>query len=63
MVSPFGLIDPEHREVSLLFDTEMLREETLTFHPADNRATIFIGTKDMLAFLGGLGVKYQTIEV
>lgn len=63
VVSPFGLIDPDHREVSLLFDTEMLDEETLTFHPGDNRATIFIGAKDLLAFLGGLGVEYRTIEV
>ncbi|MER6016494.1 prolyl-tRNA synthetase associated domain-containing protein [Streptomyces bluensis] len=63
VVSPFGLIDPDHREVVLLFDAEMLEEETLTFHPGDNRATIFIGTKDLLAFLGGLGVEYRTIEV
>ncbi|MET9720226.1 YbaK/EbsC family protein [Streptomyces rochei] len=41
VVSPFGLIDPDHREMALLFDTEMLEEETLTFRPGDNRATIF----------------------
>ncbi|MFF9496571.1 YbaK/EbsC family protein [Streptomyces flaveolus] len=63
VVSPFGFIDPDHLEVTLLFDTEILQEETLTFHPGDNRATIFIGTKDLLAFLGGLGVQYRTIEV
>ncbi|MFC8999830.1 YbaK/EbsC family protein [Streptomyces rochei] len=63
MVSPFGLIDPDHREMALLFDTEMLEEETLTFRPGDNRATIFIGTQDLLAFLDGLGVEYRTIEV
>jgi Ala-tRNA(Pro) deacylase len=49
--------------VSLLFDAEMLQEETLTFHPGDDRATIFIGTKDLLAFLDGLGVEYRTIDV
>lgn len=63
VVSPFGLIDPDHREVTLLFDTEMLEEETLTFHPGDNKATIFIGTKDLLAFLDGLGVEYRMIDV
>ncbi len=63
VVSPFGLIDPDHRQVSLLFDTEMLEKETLTFHPGDNRATIFIGTKDLLGFLSGLGVEYRAIEV
>lgn len=62
VVSPFGLIDPGHRDVSLLFDAEMLDEETLTFHPGDSRATIFVATKDLLAFLGGLGVEYRTIE-
>ncbi|MGW2044683.1 YbaK/EbsC family protein [Streptomyces sp. NPDC001858] len=63
VVSPFGLIDPDHREVSLLFDAEMLEEEILTFHPGDNRATLFIGAKDLLTFLAGLGVEYRTIEV
>ncbi|MER5201285.1 YbaK/EbsC family protein [Streptomyces sp. NPDC002755] len=62
VVSPFGLIDPDHREVSLLFDAEMLEEEILTFHPGDSRATIFIGTKDLLTFLAGLGVEYRTVE-
>lgn len=57
------MINPEHRDVALLFDSEMLEEETLTFHPGDNRATIFIGTQDLLEFLASLEVDYRAITV
>ncbi|MEV5575427.1 YbaK/EbsC family protein [Spirillospora sp. NPDC052269] len=63
VVSPFGLIDPDHRAVTLLLDGEMLAEKTLTFHPGDNRATLFIGTEDLLAFLRDLGIPYRTIDL
>jgi Ala-tRNA(Pro) deacylase len=48
VVSPFAFMDPGCRQVALLFDTEMLDEQILTFHPGDNAATIFIGTHDLL---------------
>lgn len=63
VVSPFGMIDPDHREVELLFDAEMLEKETLTFHPGENTSTIFIATGDLLAFFDSLGVEHRVITV
>lgn len=63
VVSPLCLIDPACRNVDLLFDEEMLTEPFVTFHPGDNRATIFLGTHDLLAYLTLLGVGHRVIDV
>ncbi len=63
VVSPFGMIDPARREVQLIFDEEMLQQQILTFHPGDNRATVFINTTDMLAFLSRVGVAYRVLSL
>ncbi|WP_312719263.1 YbaK/EbsC family protein [Mobilicoccus sp.] len=62
VVSPLGLLSPAHRGTLLSFDRDMLSERVLTFHPGDNRATIFIATADLLDLLDAEGVEYQVID-
>jgi len=56
----------DQKELDLNRLVTTLGENRLSFGSAErlaDRATIFIGTKDLLAFLGGLGAEYRTIEV
>lgn len=63
VVSPLGMIDPDHRSVALYLDKAMMQEEIFTFHPGDNRATLFLGTQDFLRFYDELGIAYHLVEV
>lgn len=63
VVSPFGMLDPAKREVRLLFDKEMLEQQTITFHPGDNRATLFVGFEALLGFFTQLGIDYSLIDI
>ncbi|WP_295028107.1 prolyl-tRNA synthetase associated domain-containing protein [uncultured Mobiluncus sp.] len=63
VVSPLGMIDPGHRSVALYLDKAMMQEEIFTFHPGDNRATLFLGTQDFLRLYDELGIEYHLVEV
>ncbi len=54
-VSPFGAInDTEHR-VTVVLDAAMMQQETLNFHPLDNRMTTAIARDDLVIFLRWTG--------
>lgn len=62
-VSPFTLLDPGHREPVLLWDREILREPTLTFHPGTDTETIFIGSQDMEGLMAAAGVQQRVVDI
>ncbi len=54
-VSPFGAInDTEHR-VTVVLDAAMMQQETLNYHPLDNRMTTAIARDDLIRFLHWTG--------
>ena len=63
VVSLFGLLNNEERDIKVYLDREMLSEKIVTFHPNDNSQTAFISTEDMYKFLGELGYKYHIVEL
>ncbi len=50
-VTPFGLIDGNAEEVSVVIDKEIFEDDFVHFHPLRNTATLKISTKDFRKFL------------
>ena len=62
-VSPFGLINDTENHVHLFLDKNLEREESLSFHPNDNTATVVIAREEFLRFLNGCGNSYEFVEL
>jgi Ala-tRNA(Pro) deacylase len=54
-VTPFALINDVERAVRVGLDQEMLKGETLNYHPLTNAATTRIAAADLLAFIRACG--------
>jgi len=54
-VSPFGLIHPGARDVTVVLDADLARAERLGFHPNVNTATITLTAADFFRFLDSRG--------
>lgn len=54
-VSPFGAINDRNQRVTVVLDSEMMRHETLNYHPLDNRMTTAIARDDLVRFLRWTG--------
>ena len=63
MVSPFGLLNNDEKDVKICMDKEIITEEILTFHPNDNTKTLFITTKDLFKYLENIGYELNIIEL
>ena len=63
MVSPFGLLNNDEKDVKIYMDKEIITEEIMTFHPNDNTKTLFITTKDLFKYLENIGYELNIIEL
>ena len=63
MVSPFGLLNNDEKDVKIYMDKEIITEEIRTFHPNDNTKTLFITTKDLFKYLENIGYEINIIEL
>lgn len=54
-VSPFGLINDSKKEVLIVIDQDLKKEELINFHPNVNKATVGIKFKDFERFLAWCG--------
>jgi len=54
-VSPFAVTNDHTHKVGVAVDREILRHETLNFHPLDNSMTTSINSEDFLRFLESEG--------
>ena len=61
-VSPFGLLYDEKHEVIVVLDEDLIRAESVNFHPNVNTATLTIATADFLRFLKFRGNRVITIR-
>ena len=63
VVSPFGLLNNEDKDIHVYFDQEIVSEERMSFHPNTNEKTIFINTQDLFTFLKAIGYEPHVIEL
>lgn len=54
-VSPFGLINDSKKEVQVVIDQDLKKEERINFHPNVNTATVGVDFKDFEKFLAWCG--------
>lgn len=63
VVSLFGLINNEDKDIKIIFDEDVINEEIFTFHANVNTITVFISKKDMIKFTEELGYEYKIIKI
>ena len=63
MVSPFGLLNNDEKDVKIYMDKQIITEEIMTFHPNDNTKTLFITTKDLFKYIESIGYEINIIEL
>lgn len=63
MVSIFGLIHNEARNVQVIVDRELMSKNHITFHPNINTVTIQITIADMLHFVDEMGNAIRFIDL
>ena len=62
-VTPLGLLNDEEGNVELFMDQEFLEPPALIgVHPNDNRATVWLGTEDLLRILREQGTNVTVTE-
>ena len=54
-VTPFALINDREHRVKVVLDGEMMRAETINYHPLKNDATTAIQPKDLRRFIADCG--------
>lgn len=62
-VSPFGLINDTENHVHLFIDSNLQQQESLSFHPNDNHATVVITQQEFMRYLKEVGNSYEFIEL
>ena len=62
-VSPFGLINDEENHVHRFLDESLQQQESLSFHPNDNRFTVVISRKEFEKYLTAVGNSYEYIKL
>ena len=62
-VSPFGLINDSENHVHLFLDENLRHQQSLSFHPNDNHATVVISQTEFLRYLSLAGNSYEFISL
>ena len=63
MVSQFGLLNNDEKDVKIYMDKQIITEEIMTFHPNDNTKTLFITTKDLFKYFENIRYELNIIEL
>lgn len=56
-VTPYALINDKDKRVTVVLDDEMLRSNTVNFHPLHNAASTTMTSVDLVKFIEHLGYK------
>lgn len=62
-VSPFGLINDQHKEVVVYIDEDVLSEGYVNFHPNVNTMTLNLSSEDFRRFLTSTGNKVNVVAI
>lgn len=63
VVSPFGLLNNEDKDIKVYIDKEIINEDRMSFHPNTNEKTIFIKTGDLIKFLDNIGQPANIVKI
>lgn len=63
IVSPFGLLNNEDKDIKVYIDKEIEGEERMCFHPNTNEKTIFLKTSDLLKFIESIDYIVNIVEI
>ncbi|MGT2933501.1 prolyl-tRNA synthetase associated domain-containing protein [Streptococcus catagoni] len=63
VVSPFGLLNNKDHDIALYIDKAIMSEKRMSFHPNTNEKSLFIDTKDLLAFIESLDYQVHLIDL
>ena len=63
VVSVFGLLNNSAKNIQLYFDSDIMSEQMMSFHPNVNTKTIFLSTSDVLKFVKEIGFDYSIIDL
>lgn len=63
VVSIFGLLNNEEKDIHVYFDKEITKEPRMSFHPNVNTKTIFLYTNDIFKYLENIGFNYSIIDI
>ena len=61
-VSPFGLINDHDKNVRVILDEDLRKEELINFHPNVNTSTITIAFEDFMTFLAWCKNEVHTMK-
>ncbi len=61
-VTPFALVNDKEKRVTVVLDGDMLKNETIHFHPLHNAASTTIRAADLLKFVQALGYEPIVVE-
>ncbi|PAB01727.1 prolyl-tRNA synthetase associated domain-containing protein [Enterococcus canintestini] len=63
VVSIFGLLNNEEKDIHVYFDKEITKKPRMSFHPNVNTKTIFLYTNDIFKYLENIGFNYSIIDI
>lgn len=63
VVSIFGLLNNQEKDIRVFIDKDIAKDNILTFHPNTNEATLFITAKDTKKFLESLDYNLEEISL
>lgn len=63
VVSIFGLLNNDEKDIHVYFDKEITKESRMSFHPNVNTKTIFLDTNDIFKFLDNIDYNYSIIDI
>ncbi|MDO4604701.1 MAG: prolyl-tRNA synthetase associated domain-containing protein [Helcococcus sp.] len=63
VVSPFGLLNNDDKDVQIYMDKEIVDEEIMTFHPNTNEKTMFLKTTDLFRYFDDIGYEVNVVEL
>ena len=61
--SPLALVNDEEKQVQVIFDSTMMKEETLWFHPLTNQASVGIKPADLMTFVRACGRDVRVLDL
>ncbi len=63
VVSMFGLLNNAEHDVQVYFERAIMGSERLSFHPNDNRQTVFVASTDVLAWVRAQGHEPRLVDL
>ena len=62
-VTPLGLLNDSHHEISFYLDSYFSDQPRIAVHPNDNTATIWLDPQDLLKIIKGLGNPVRVVKM